>query len=155
MVSRTPRPTASSENARLTMRANRATSAREIAFRRAVWEAGVRGYRTHPRLSGRPDIYFSRLRLAVFVHGCFWHRCAVCVPPQPRANAEFWRQKFEANLERDERVKLELTLAGIEVMTIWEHEIRPDPTRRAQAFADEIRARRARMAGTTHPPAAT
>lgn len=142
MVSRSWRPGPSSENARQTMRANRATSARELAFRKAAWSMGVRGYRVHPRLPGRPDMYFPRLRLAVFVHGCFWHRCKSCGLAEPKANADFWREKFEANADRDQKVVEELAQVGIETLTVWEHEVRPDPLPRAIALASEIAARR-------------
>jgi DNA mismatch endonuclease (patch repair protein) len=128
------------------MRATHATSRRELEFRRAAWAAGIRGYRVQPRLPGRPDMYFPRLRLAVFIHGCFWHRCGVCDLREPKANAEFWHRKFEDNLERDRWVEAELERLGIETITIWEHEIRPDATARARALAAEIE-RRQHMAG--------
>jgi DNA mismatch endonuclease (patch repair protein) len=115
---------------------------REVAFRKAVWRTGVRGYRVHPRLPGRPDMYFPRLRLAVFVHGCFWHRCRSCRLPEPKSNADFWRAKFEANAGRDQRVAKELAQMGIETLTVWEHEVRPDPVPRAVALAAEIGTRR-------------
>jgi DNA mismatch endonuclease, patch repair protein len=142
MPSNSPRPSASSANALATMRATRATSRREVEFRRAVWARGVRGYRVHPKLPGRPDMYFPRLRLAVFVHGCFWHRCASCALPEPQANAEFWRQKFDDNLTRDRRVEAALESRGIEAITIWEHELRPNPGPRAQELAVELCDRR-------------
>ena len=141
MVNRS-RPAPSSENARQTMRANRAVSRREVAFRKAAWEMGARGYRVHPRIPGRPDMYFPGLRLAIFIHGCFWHRCPACGLPEPKANAEFWRRKFEENLERDRRAGAELEQLGIEKMTIWEHEVRPSASLRARALAADIAARR-------------
>jgi DNA mismatch endonuclease (patch repair protein) len=125
-------------NARETMRANRAESAREIAFRRALWLQGVRGYRVHQSLPGRPDLAFPRLRLAVFLNGCFWHRCPACSLPSPRANAEFWRQKLAANVQRDADVRGKLEGLGWTVLTIWEHEIRPDPRPRAAALAEQV-----------------
>jgi DNA mismatch endonuclease (patch repair protein) len=135
-------PPASSVNARETMRANRAESARETAFRRAIWREGVRGYRVHAFLPGRPDIAFPRLRLAVFVNGCFWHRCPVCDPPAPKANADFWQDKFTANVRRDADVRTQLRRLGWEVLTIWEHEIRPDPLPRAREFHRQLVAMR-------------
>ena len=129
------------------MRANRRVSARETAFRRALWHEGVRGYRLHESLPGRPDISFPGLRLAVFVNGCFWHVCPECRPPQPRANATFWREKLTANVERDARVLESLTGAGWEVLVIWEHEIRPDPNPRAGEVAAYIAERRRARTG--------
>ncbi len=124
------------------MRANQRVSRREIAFRRALWHQGVRGYRLHESLPGRPDVVFSRLRLAVFVNGCFWHQCPTCQPPQPRANAGFWKEKLTSNVERDARVLEVLTRMGWEVLVVWEHEIRPDPIPRAVELAAYIAERR-------------
>ena len=138
----TKSPAASSIGARNTMRANRPVSRRETAFRLALWHEGVRGYRLHPRLPGRPDIVFPRLRLAIFVHGCFWHRCPMCRPPQPRANAPFWNEKLTSNEQRDASAVGALTRQGWEVLVVWEHEIRPDPTPRAVELAGYIAERR-------------
>lgn len=68
----------------------------------------------------RPDIVFSRPRLAVFVDGCFWH----CCPEHgrvPRSNAEYWRQKLNQNSRRDQLVNERLNEAGWTVLRIWEH----------------------------------
>lgn len=124
------------------MRANRGESGAEIRFRRAVWAAGARGFRRGSRLPGRPDIIFPALRLAVFIHGCFWHRCAECAPNLPRANADFWRQKFAANLERDRIAGALLTQAGWDVTTIWEHDLRADIGSAARRLADDVMRRR-------------
>jgi len=129
------------------MRANRRVSGRETAFRRALWHQGVRGYRLHESLPGRPDIAFPGLRLAVFVNGCFWHLCPTCRPPQPRANADFWQAKLTANVERDSRVLEALTSRGWEVLVVWEHEIRPDPIPRAVEVAAHIAERRRTTTG--------
>lgn len=131
-------PPASSANAKATMRANRAESVREVAFRKAVWREGVRGYRVHPDLPGRPDLAFPGPRLVVFVDGCFWHRCPTCALALPRSNTDFWRQKFAANVRRDQDVRARLGALGWASLTIWEHEIRPDPVPRARALALEL-----------------
>lgn len=69
----------------------------------------------------RPDIVFSRARVAVFVDGCFWHGC-----PEhgevPAANREFWRGKLAATAERDGRNDAMLKAAGWTVIRVWEHE---------------------------------
>jgi DNA mismatch endonuclease (patch repair protein) len=121
------------------MKATKATSRAEQAFRKRVWAAGIRGYRVHPRLPGRPDLYFSRHRLAVFIHGCFWHRCQECGLHLPAANREFWARKFEANLERDKRVVESLSALGIRSVVIWEHEIRSAPQRAIAQLAQALR----------------
>lgn len=93
----------------------------ELVVRKALFAAGFR-YRLHsPRLPGRPDIVLPRYRCAVFVHGCFWHRHPGCrFAYVPKSNTKFWRDKFQANVRRDEHVKTALRGAGWRVLTVWE-----------------------------------
>lgn len=65
----------------------------------------------------RPDFIFPKLRLAVFVDGCFWHGT------KPKGNAAFWRKKFAANVARDRRADRALRRAGWHILRIWEHEL--------------------------------
>lgn len=105
----------------------------ELALRRALRAAGARGYRVNHRAEGvRPDVVFTRHKVAVFVHGCFWHRCMTCRYPLPRANRAFWLAKFRRNRERDRRKRAILERAGWRVEEVWEHEIahRPDTAAR-------------------------
>jgi DNA mismatch endonuclease (patch repair protein) len=77
---------------------------------------------SHPRdVPGRPDLYFPRLRVAVFVDGCFWHGCPTCKRNTPSTRSEFWSAKIRANRARDRRVTGELRGQGVVVMRIWEH----------------------------------
>lgn len=121
-----PRPTASSLNALRTMQANRRVSKLEIRLRKALWAAGVRGYRLHARIPGRPDLVYTRARLAVFVHGCFWHQCPKGHLPAPRANADFWQEKFRQNRARDDAAVASLSTMGWQVLTLWECDLRAD-----------------------------
>src|SRR5688572_24128204 len=74
----------------------------EILFRKALWRHGIRGYRLHwNKVPGRPDIAFPQKKLAIFIHGCFWHRCPCCNLSLPKSNTDFWKTKFEANKLRD------------------------------------------------------
>ena len=98
----------------------------ELKLRKMLWEAGIRGYRVHYKLPGKPDIVFTRKKTAVFVDGCFWHKCPVCFRP-PATNAEFWNEKLQKNVERDQRVNRELEELGWTVLRFWEHEIRKTP----------------------------
>ena len=93
----------------------------EIALRQSLHRRGVR-YRLHRSdLPGRPDIVVVKLRLAVFVDGCFWHGCPEhCVAP--KSNAEFWRTKIQSNRARDRRNDAGLKGMGWTPMHIWEHE---------------------------------
>lgn len=120
------RPAASSYNALRTMQSNLRVSGLETRFRKALWASGIRGYRLHPRLPGRPDLAFGRSKLAVFVHGCFWHQCPKGHLPAPKANAEFWAAKFRENRRRDEAAAGALRGMGWTVMTVWECDLRAD-----------------------------
>ena len=97
----------------------------EMALRRALWSEGLR-YRLHARdLPGRPDLVFRSKRLAVFVHGCFWHRhdCPAG-SREPKTNRAFWRSKFEANVARDANARDALKASGWSVLAVWECELR-------------------------------
>jgi DNA mismatch endonuclease (patch repair protein) len=119
-------PKASTENARNSMRGNRRRdTGPELVLRAAVRVAGLRGYRLDLETApGRPDIAFTRYKLAVFVHGCFWHRCPHCDLHHPKANPAFWKRKFELNAERDERKRRQLEAGGWEVLEMWECEVK-------------------------------
>lgn len=108
------------------MRANRRTGTRpEVAVRSALHRAGMRFRKDHPiDLEGgrvRPDVVFTRARLAVFIDGCFWHSCPQHAT-RPRTNAEFWANKLDRNRQRDDRDTRRLERAGWHVLRIWEHE---------------------------------
>lgn len=88
-------------------------------------------------LPGRPDIVFRGDRLAIFVHGCFWHRHADCPHCRtPKSRVEFWREKFAANVARDEAATASLNAAGWRVETIWECEARDGA--RLGAFVERV-----------------
>ena len=92
----------------------------ELVVRRFLHRRGFR-FRLHAKLPGKPDLVLPRYRTAIFVHGCFWHRhhgCRVCTTP--KSNAEFWTEKFKANVERDKRVVQQLEELRWRVLTIWE-----------------------------------
>jgi len=97
----------------------------EVLTRKALYAMGYR-YRLHKRgLPGRPDIVLSRFRSVIFVHGCFWHRHS-CRNGRatPTTNADFWRNKFEQNMNRDRRQKQLLRRLGWNVMVVWECQTR-------------------------------
>jgi DNA mismatch endonuclease (patch repair protein) len=97
---------------------------RERAIRSELHRLGLR-FRIHYRaVSGTTrtiDIAFTRLRLAVFCDGCFWHGCPQHAT-QPKTNAEWWRQKIAANVARDRDTNARLLASGWSVLRIWEHE---------------------------------
>lgn len=97
----------------------------ELILRRALRAEGIRGYRLHwKKVPGRPDISFPGKKLAIFVNGCFWHRCPVCDLPLPKSNIGFWVEKFSRNKERDKKKIHQLESSGWSVITIWECQIR-------------------------------
>lgn len=115
------------EATRKTMQANRGTeTGPEIALRRALWNAGLRGYRKNvKRLPGKPDIVFGPARLAIFVHGCYWHSCPTCTRNRtPKTNAAYWQAKFEGNRERDARHTAALEATGWRVLVVWECQLK-------------------------------
>ena len=121
-------PKASSEAVRNVMLANRSTDTRpEKIVRKLLKDAGLPGYRLHWRIDDaegryvcRPDICYPGRKVAIFVHGCFWHRCPRCALGLPKSNVEYWRQKFERNIDRDRKKESALLGLGWRVYTIWE-----------------------------------
>lgn len=93
-------------------------------------------FRLHARdLPGTPDLVFPRLRTAVFVHGCYWHRhggCRYCY--DPKSNVEFWQRKFEGNVRRDAAAMEALRQLGWRPAVVWECEVRD-----REALADRLR----------------
>ncbi len=101
----------------------------ELTLRALLWADGIRGYRLHHAgIAGRPDIAFIGLRIAIFVHGCFWHGCPHCQPRRPATNRSFWDSKLERNKQRDARKARELRHTGWRVITVWECRLRRAPT---------------------------
>ena len=84
----------------------------------------ITGWRKHPKnVIGRPDFYFPKVRLAVFVDGCFWHACPKC-GRIPKSRINFWATKIAGNRQRDNRIRRRLWRTRFAVMRIWEHELR-------------------------------
>ena len=93
-------------------------------------------FRKHVRsLPGRPDVVFFRRRVAVFVHGCFWHRHACRKTHTPRSREQFWQAKFAGNVARDRRDQQRLTGDGWRIFIAWECEIEADNTFMARLVA--------------------
>jgi len=98
----------------------------EISFRRLVWSKGIRGYRVKAKITGKPDLYFSKKKIAVFIDGCFWHKCPVCFV-KPKSNLIYWNKKIKRNVDRDKKINSLLQNDGIRVIRIWEHEVINSP----------------------------
>ena len=105
----------------------------ELRVRRILREAGI-GYRLGGcGLPGRPDVVMKGRKVAVFVHGCFWHgHDCPRGARKPQANADYWIAKIDRNRARDARVAAELTAGGWRVLTAWECQLRQS------GFAEEL-----------------
>lgn len=95
----------------------------ELLLRKTLSEAGIKGYRIHYKLLGKPDIVFPKRRIAVFIDGCFWHKCPKCFPRLSTAK-KYWVKKIQSNIDRDKRINKKLRAMGWKTLRIWEHEIR-------------------------------
>ena len=127
MPVKTPEPL--NEAIAKTMRSNRSkNTSPEIQIRKLLREAGYPGYRVNwKKAPGKPDIAYPGKKLAIFVNGCFWHRCPICNMPLPKTHLEYWKPKFERNVARDAENYSQLKSMGWRVVVIWECEIRNDP----------------------------
>jgi DNA mismatch endonuclease, patch repair protein len=126
LVNGLPYPHPTSTDVTIRMRRNTRTGTHpEVIVRSELHRRGLRFRKDLPlRMPGRvvrPDIVFTRARLAVFIDGCFWHSCPIH-GNQPRANTDYWRGKLAINVARDRAIDEELTTAGWRVLRAWEHE---------------------------------
>jgi DNA mismatch endonuclease, patch repair protein len=119
-------PGSSSAAASAVGRANRKVGTKPEALVRAILHRnGYRFRKDYPiklpyRRSVRADIVFTKRRLAVFIDGCFWHRCPLH-GTRPRSNPEYWDFKLQRNVDRDDTDNDDLRAAGWTVLRIWEH----------------------------------
>ena len=104
------------------MQANRSKNTKpELLVRNKLREAGLPGYRLHwKKAPGKPDVCYPGRKVAVFVNGCYWHRCPHCALPLPKSNVDFWEAKFARNRVRDERDQRLLVQDGWKVLVVWE-----------------------------------
>lgn len=111
-----------SRRSQLMGRVRQKNTSPEMAVRREAHRLGFR-FRLHRRdLPGRPDLVFPRLRKAIFVHGCFWHRHDCRRATTPKSNVSFWENKFSKNVVRDAIVLAKLQALGWSTAVIWECE---------------------------------
>ena len=133
-------PIPESEITSRTMSANRGkNTGPELILRKTLREIGLSGYRLHwKKAAGRPDIAYPGRKIAIFVHGCFWHRCPYCDLPLPKSHPEFWSEKFKRNKERDIEKISNLEGAGWKVLVFWECEIKKDASSCAEIVKNVI-----------------
>ena len=121
------------------MRGNRSTdTGPEVALRTELHRRGLR-FRKHvavvPGSRFRPDVVFTRQRIAVECLGCFWHRCPVD-GVSPQTHSEYWKAKLDRNVERDKRNAQQLAEACWTLIVVWEHE---DPSTAASRIQAAVR----------------
>ena len=93
----------------------------EVHLRKLLFAQGYRYRKNYAKIPGHPDIYLPRYRTAIFVHGCFWHRHAGCkYAYMPKSNVEFWKEKFQNNINRDQKVKRKILASGNRYLVVWE-----------------------------------
>lgn len=95
----------------------------ELALLKLFRTERITGWRRHIKLPGTPDFAFLKVRVVVFVDGCFWHRCPKHAT-FPATRRGFWLNKFAANQARDRRVNRQLRRLGWHVLRIWEHDLK-------------------------------
>ena len=98
----------------------------ELKLRKLLFANGIRGYRIHYNLPGKPDIVFLKRKITIFIDGCFWHKCPVDFQ-EPETQKEYWMKKIQSNINRDKKVNKQLKCEGWTVIRIWEHEIKNEP----------------------------
>ncbi|MFE7596469.1 very short patch repair endonuclease [Streptomyces sp. NPDC057494] len=119
-------------------------TAAELAVRRLLHAAGLR-YRVEFPVPGmarrRIDVAFTSVKVAVLIDGCFWHGCPEHAT-QPKANAEWWRQKLDRNMARDKETTEHLEAQGWVVLRFWEHMPAGEVAATVRATVDRERVRR-------------
>lgn len=93
----------------------------EVYLRKKLFAEGYRFRKNSTKVCGHPDIWLRKYNTAIFVHGCFWHRHEGCkYAYMPKSRTDFWNQKFQNNIKRDQTVISDLKSSGIRCMIIWE-----------------------------------
>jgi len=98
----------------------------ELAVRRYLLGRGLRYVLNDPNLPGKPDLAFKSRKIAVFVHGCFWHGHVGCTKARiPKTRSAYWQAKIVTNKIRDRRVEARLRRLGWRVLVVWQCRICP------------------------------
>lgn len=120
------------ERSRVMRAVKSADTTPEKVIRRALWAAGLR-YRLHDkRLPGTPDVLFPSRKIALFVHGCFWHGHEGCPRHRvPKTRREYWEAKIARNRQRDANARAALEAMGWTVLVVWECETKKADQRAA------------------------
>ena len=97
----------------------------EVEVRKYLFSKGYRFRKNDKRYPGKPDIVLPKYHVAIFVHGCFWHRHEGCKDATtPKTRTEFWLEKFDKNVKNDQIKQEKLRELGWKVIVIWECELK-------------------------------
>ena len=93
----------------------------EVWLRKKLFERGYRYRKNVSNVPGHPDAWLAKYNSALFVHGCFWHRHNGCkYSYTPKSRVDFWTEKFQKNVRRDEQVRAELAEKSVKMLIVWE-----------------------------------
>jgi len=112
----------------------------EVEVRKYLFSKGYRFRKNDKRYPGKSDIVLPKYHVAIFVHGCFWHRHEGCKDATtPKTRTEFWLEKFDKNVKNDQIKQEKLRELGWKVIVIWECEIKKDLIKTMEWFEQEIK----------------
>ena len=115
-------------------------TALEIAVRKRLFADGFRYRINYSKLPGHPDIVLPKYHTVIFINGCFWHRHNCKRATTPKTNTDYWTQKFERNVQNDEKNYRLLSNLGWHVIVVWECEIKADLNKLIRSVEDELQA---------------
>ena len=110
----------------------------ELSFKKSL--TGYR-FRYQPKIFGKPDFALKKLKIAIFIDSCFWHKCPKHFR-KPNSNISYWKPKIKRNVERAKEVNKILRKDGWKVIRFWEHDINKNPkkciNRIIKIYADKL-----------------
>ena len=109
----------------------------ELKLRKYLHKLGFR-YRLHYSVAGKPELVFPKDRIAIFIHGCFWHQHGCKNSVIPKTNTDFWLRKLTANVNRDKAVNEKLAADGWQIKTLWECEVENRKNQALSRLADYL-----------------
>ena len=124
-------PAASTLSTQVSMKGNRSKGTLpEVKLAIILDSKGLTGYTANDSdMPGTPDFVFPLEKVAVFVNGCYWHRCPYCRPNFPKSNLDYWTAKFQRNRRRDTENRSDLRGMGWRPIVVWECVLRKNPVR--------------------------
>lgn len=110
-----------------TMRAVKSKDSKmEIAFRKTLWNRGLRYSKNSTKYFGKPDLILKKYKTIIFLDSCFWHGCKKHCR-MPSSNKKYWINKITRNKERDKEVNKYYKKSGWQIIRIWGHNIKNNP----------------------------